>query len=691
MIGIGSLSRLNIGIAVSLRDNFTNRARTIRNELGLLYGDADRVMRNNKAALSTLANGAMLMGVGMSYFTFSAVKKLANFEKSASSMKAAIGTDMDLAFDKLEKRIKDVAVAGRYSLEEIANAGTQIAKAGFKASDVYNMIGAASDLGTAGDIPIVTAADALGRVLNTYDMAAGSADRVADKISIAANKSSASVESLLESLKYSGDVLKMTNVPFEDALAIFARLGSAGLRGSIAGTSVANMLRYLNKATTDMATGKQDKALDKLGLGRSDLLDDNGNLKQLIGKGGQKGLLDILGEKLAKVSPNEAAGISEALMGVRGNRGFIPLMEITQNVRSLKDLHQIISEGPPGSAKMFSEQLMDNLWGDLEKLRESWTLLMVDFASNKGVRGLVQVITQLVQGLTSILNSPVGRVFGTIVFYGGPILLLMGGMVRGMIAFSNFTMKSQQGMLGLLQTTRAMNAQSRASWAMMGMSSNPAAALHAQNLRVNSRNRLYMGAGGGMFNGTQHAGGRLVPSAGINPAHILGLQAMQNQTAATTSTTRGLTGMIGRMGGGLGMLTGAFSLVLAAMGPVNDMMSGNMGGGIGGILGGLLGFAMGGPMGAVMGSMMGQGVGGMFDRRGDDESATYNMPTPAQKAFSVDPQGRMYASRSGGNIQQQGSGSSVQNNINVNIDGVNAYQNNYENANNESVYTTLGY
>jgi TP901 family phage tail tape measure protein len=687
MIGLGGMGRLNVGIAVHLRDEFSTRAQNIHSKMQLLYGDADELLRRNSRALDDLGTGAMVAGAGLTMFAYGAVKELANYEKSVSMLKASIGSDMDIAFQNLEDRIKQTAIESRYSIEETTMAATELARAGYKASQIYQMIGAATNLGQAGDIPIVTAADALGRVLNTYDMAAESASYVSDKIAIAANKSDASVISLMESLKYSGDILKSTGVPFETAIALFARLGSAGLRGSIAGTSVANMLRYLNKAATDLGTGKQSKALAMLGLGKQDLLDENGQLKQLIGVDGKKGLLEILGERLRQLEPSKAQAIAEAMMGVRGERAFIPLMEITKNVRSLEDLYKVIKEGPPGSAENFSKQLMNNLWGDLDRLRENWTAFLLKFAGNKGVREFVQLLTRGVELLTRFIDSPIGSIFSKILFYGGPILVMLGSMTWMIQRFARFTMMAKEGMFGLSQTLRHQASSGLSRY--FGGIGGPGQSLYAQNLRANSAGIPYMGPGGGIFGGRQYQAGSMLTSAhraSLAP-YTQSLQAVQIASASAATGTMGAASALSATARIASRAMGVMTTGVAAIGPIIDLMEGRMGGAFGGILGGILGFAAGGPMGALMGSMMGQSLGGFFDSERQD---AYSLTTPDERSgtsFSMGPDGTLYREKTPTQVSNP---NPVYNNVNVNIDGYNVLSKRYENETNENVYSLMG-
>lgn len=681
------MGRMNVGIAVHLRDEFSNKAQNIHNKMQLLYGDADDVINRNQRALGAFASTAMGVGAGLSIFSYGAVKQLANYEKSVSMLKASIGTDMDMAFQGLEDRIKQTAIASRYSIEETTSAATELARAGYKASDIFKMIGAATDLGQAGDIPIEASADALGRVLSTYDMAASSSNFVADKIAITANKSNASVSSLMESLKYSGDILRSTNVPFEVALSLFGRLGNAGLRGSIAGTSVANMLRYLNKAATDLTTGKQSKALAMLGMGKEDLLDESGNLKQLIGENGEPGLLDTLGKKLRSVDPSKAQAIAEALTGVRGERSLIPLMEITENTRSFEELYKMIKAAPPGTAKKFSEELMDNLWGDLEKLRENFTAMLLVFAENKGLRGFVQLVTKGIEKLTSFMSSPLGSVFSSILFYGGPLLVLIGSLTWGMQKFARFTMLAKEGMFGLAQTARHQGLRGLSGF--YGGINSPAQSLYAQNIRLNSAGVPYMGAGGGTYGGRSYVGGSMLTAAhrASMAPYLAGLHNIQTTSAAAGTSLTGVAGTMGRMATVASRAMGLMGIGMAALGPIMDLLSGKMGGAMGGLLGGVLGFMAGGPMGAIMGSMMGGTLGGAFDSEAG-ESYDLTSSQPSQASFTMGADGSLYrAQNSQQPMQQQ---AQFTNNINVNIDGYNSITKRYENENSENIYSVMG-
>src|SRR5699024_2143618 len=101
--------------------------------------------------------------------------------------------------------------------------------------------------------------------------------------------------------------------------AMIGTLGNAGIQGSMAGTALSNMVRYLNKSISQPSF-KGGKALARLGLSKQDFVDAKGDLLDF----------SIILEKLQKATANltstEQNAVFLDIFGVRGNRAAVALM-----------------------------------------------------------------------------------------------------------------------------------------------------------------------------------------------------------------------------------------------------------------------------------------------------------------------------------------------------------------------------
>lgn len=602
---------LGIGLAVYLRDEFSAKAQRIRSSMADLSRDQDKLLRKNLNSLDQLGSGMLLASGGYLYFLSRAVKEAAIFENHMATVRA-VTDDNTASMAALEKQIRRVGTTGVFSIDEIAKAGVELGKAGYKRKEIIETLQAASDLGAVGGISPELAADALGRVLNMYDLKTTQSQRIANQIAIAANKSAVSVSELLESLKYSGDVARNLNIPFEETLAVFMRLGNAGLRGSMAGTSYANMLRYVAKASTEFSTGRQKQAIDMLGMTKEDFVNSKGNLRSVTE------LMSRFSQHLQGIDPVKATAIMEAITGVRGGRAMEPLLKVMENKGSLQDFINIIKD-TPDYLKKAADVRMDNLWGDIERLKDGWKNFMIEFARQPGIRMAVQFATKLVGLLTSISQSKVGKVFMSITTLGMIGVGVLGLMSKG-AAF-----------MGRAVLNTGVNFASMGKSAVWSWNAARAAALRY----FTAVNVMYKGGtfrASGMGAPIYGANGNPIPQGGFVPGGNAAARNIKQKGFWGTLFSDGMNfsrgpganfarmrtlSQFGRpMAGFLNMIGKATGALFTFIGPIMsliELIQGNTGAGIGGLLGGVAGFFAGGPMGAAMGSMVGTGIGSMFD------------------------------------------------------------------------------
>ena len=656
---------LGIGLAVYLRDEFSAKANRIRSSMADLAKDQDRLLRKNLNTLDQLGSGMLLASGGYFYFLSKAVKEAAQFTNHMAQIEAVTeGNTQSMAL--LEKQVQKVGTTGVFSINEIAKAATELGKAGYSIKDINNTLQAASDLGAVGDISPELAADALGRVLNMYDEAATMSGTRANQIALAANKSAISVTELLESLKYSGDVARNLNIPFEETLGVFMRLGNAGLRGSMAGTSYANMLRYVAKASTEFATGRQSQAMGMLGMTEADFVKADGNLK------GVRDLMASFSQHLQGIDPVKATAIMEAITGVRGGRALEPLLKVMENRGSLDSFIELLKTNPNYLTKA-ADKRMNNLWGDIERLKDGWTLFMAEFGEMPGARYAIQAITKLVGLFTAIAKSPIGKVFLSLVTVG---MAVVG--VTGLLAKTS-------AFMGRAVLNTGVDFKSMGQSATWAWNAARAAALkYFTAVNVMYKGGTFRASGQGAP--IMSAAGAPIPQGGMLPGGNAAARNIKRKGFFGTLVGEGMNfsrgpgqtfgrmrtlAKFGRPMAGflnvIGKLSGAMFTLIGPIMSIVELVKGNIGSGLGGLLGGVAGFFMGGPMGAAMGSMMGSSIGSMFDTDDADELVNQAYPQQNKTTFSEISQTKAKPRQT----------------IIINVDGKKAITKDIENYNNE--------
>jgi TP901 family phage tail tape measure protein len=241
--------------------------------------------------------------------------------------------------------------------------------------------------------------------------------RVADVLAQASADSNASIESLGQSFKYIAPVANTVGLSIEEAAAALGVLADQGLRGTMAGRNLAsglmflvtpsakatNVLKKYNVQVFDSFGNFRNLAeilaeLQKLTVGQSEA-QQLANIAMVVGKDNAKSYLAILN--------------SEYVITRKGNREILSGVEmINERTKALENAN--------GAAEEMAEIRLNNLSGDLEKLRgdaDSLAIAMYD-RMQPALRGFVQLANEILTKATPYIIQGFSKIieFGSIVY-----------------------------------------------------------------------------------------------------------------------------------------------------------------------------------------------------------------------------------------------------------------------------------
>lgn len=550
---------LGIGMSVYLRDHFSANAQRINGQMLQMYGNAQAL----KKGLNDNFEGLALMGGAVFGASLLAARGITNMVKTGMEFHkimdavAAVSGATGAELDNLKNKAITLGKTTIFSMRDVGHAMEDLAKAGFTAGQIADSIEGVTHLAAASDYGLLQSADILNNVMQIFGKSAKDSEHVADLLTYAVNKSNINMEDMFEALKYFGDVATDLNIPLEDSLALIMKLGNAGIKGSIAGTSLGNWLRYLTKAATPFATSKQIEGLAMMGLSSDSFKTPNGNLKTVTE------MVDILLKASQTLTSIEKQAAFEAIFGVRGKRGVTPLMRMSEIGGSLEEYSQSLKSSEVfGTAKQVSEQKLDNLAGDVKKLNAAWEALSVTFTEKLEpfFRGIVQSVTWIVNGIQRIIDSPLGGVLAAATVALTAFGLAWGGIRLAVGLFGRFfltastSFKSMGASLSL--TLNSVLAQ------LFGINQG------LRGVALNSAGRPYVKAGHTVtHNGKTYGPGRILPMG------YFGKGAKPGQFSAGKTMGKGVGRGIGGMFGMMGIPTGAATSTGSFGGPLTGIFN----------------------------------------------------------------------------------------------------------------------
>lgn len=447
----GSLtgSNLEIGIALVLQDRFSNQAREASSQIKRLHNEAKMAVTANLQSAKSMADtvmgwsGRALGGIS------SMLQEGAGFVDTMTTVKA-ITAATDTQMKGLSETAQSLGIATMFDSKEIASGMQYLAMAGNTAEEIQQMIEGAAYVAGATNMALGGkggTADLITNVMSTFQIEAAGAATVGDQLAKAALSSNMSMIDLAEAVKYAGADMVNLKRSLPEVAALAGVLGNAGIQGSMAGTAMSNMARYLNKSLVQPSY-KGGKALAALGLSIKDFTDSNGDLIDLssaIGKivGGMKGL-----------SSMEVAQIFNDIFGVRGNRAAAALARSLPEYESL--LNKILYESG-GYAKSIVEQRMETIAGGIDQMRSALENLRTTFTTAIApvVTPIFKGIARIFEGIRNIFALPgIGKAIASFVTFGTTIIFITAAVTKLKAAWKLLTMDSQVSFLNMIRVIK---------------------------------------------------------------------------------------------------------------------------------------------------------------------------------------------------------------------------------------------
>lgn len=561
--GSPSAGQLEIGVALVLQDRFSNQAREASSVIRGLHRDAKNAIQANLTAVQSYAN--MASGVANSIVSTltTTIETGADFIDMMTTVGAISGATKN-QISGLSETAQTLGLRTMFMSMDIASGMKYLAMAGNDVNQIQEMISGAAMMANATGMELGGkggTADLLTNIMRTFKLEGQqAADIVSDQLTKAAMSSNVSMTDLAESIKYSAASMVTLKQQLPQVAAMIGVLGNAGIQGSMAGTSIRNMADYLTQSITN-PNFKGAKALAKLGLGKQDFVDANGDLQDFAV------ILEKIGTATQGLSTVDQNAVFKSIFGVRGMRAAVAIMRDTEGYF---DLLNKIQNNSAGFTEEVVGKRMETIAGKIDIVQSAAENLMTTFSNALGknpiIMGFLDMVGWAISQLRDLMATPFGpwiAGFAAIAAVGLKIgsiwmglrarwLLLNGDsqvsfrtMVRLMIGGWNQATISAQGYLNM---ERAIMAQREA-----GIRASAATVAAIGGMPVyyyNGNTPAKMGANGRYYANTGRgaSGWTPVPAAMVTPtdASKMTRSLMGGAGAAAGAASRGALASVGR-------------------------------------------------------------------------------------------------------------------------------------------------
>ena len=233
----------------------------------------NKIMSAGKACFHAIATAAGVAAVAVGAVTAASIKVGSEFEAEMSTVQA-ISQATDEQLTELSDKAREVAKETVFSASEVGQAMEFMGMAGWKTEEMLSGIEGVVKLAAASGEEMATVSSIVVDTLTAMGHTADDTGHFVDILAQAAMNSNTNVELMGDTFRYAAPVVGSLGYSMEDLAIATGLMASSGIKGSLAGTALRNMLTRMVKPTKE-----SQNAIDALGLS---LTDEEGNMYSLL-------------------------------------------------------------------------------------------------------------------------------------------------------------------------------------------------------------------------------------------------------------------------------------------------------------------------------------------------------------------------------------------------------------------------
>ncbi len=386
------------GTIDKLKRKFPDLARTVRrsnNAFKVLNKRTERFSKlstklGNKAKS---AGKSMTVGLTAPILAFGAatLRTAVRFEQSMNKV-AALTKATGKPLNNMRELAKKLGSETQFSASQAADAMSFLGMAGFSTNKILAATPGLLDLAAASGTDLARTADIASNIMGAFGIKASEMNRVADVLAATTASSNVNMEMMAETMKKAAPIAKRYGLSLEETSAAIGLLGNVGIQGSLAGTTLNNMM--LNLAAPG---SKVKKIFSELGIKAID--PTTGKMRKL------NDILGDLGKGLEKIPEAKQLAVLNEVFGKRAVAGAGELL--TQALKLGDDGKNAISRftdslnNSDGAAKRMAATMNKGAPGAVKSLISAFEGLQIAIAES----GVLEIFTDIVKDLTGFLRT----------------------------------------------------------------------------------------------------------------------------------------------------------------------------------------------------------------------------------------------------------------------------------------------
>ena len=500
---------------------------------------AQQQLRSFGQALQGVGSDLLAFGISAGIPFYKSIRTFSDFTDKIKTLRA-ISSSSDDMIKVLHREIRDLGASTAFTASQVADCAIELSRMGFSGSEIISALKPMLNLVRATGEPVRT----LGlntmftaSALKIFNLPASKTSDVCDVMAYAANSSSTALEDMGEALKIVGPSAFAVGEDLRDVAASLMVLANAGIRGSLAGTSLRKVYQSLAAQSDE---GKKGAAhLRNLGIEVKNL--KTGNLRKMADI-----LLD-LSEVFRKMKSGEKINFATDVFDLRGSLGALAQLNKTFDLSKFrKELNSV-----GGYARKTADEIENSFAGMARRWLSQLEAIAISIgeAFSTFIEPYKDAITIVLGAIKAFIDSH-KKLFGAIAG-GTAIVLALGVVFIGLgIALKTvaFTMggvlsvfKIMTGTLSIFSATcKAVTITFSALSAVIALISAPAALFHKAMVAIGKSTLLVKTASFAVSAGVVAVKTVLLTAIGACYTFIGGLRALQGAFVATRAVAAGV-------------------------------------------------------------------------------------------------------------------------------------------------------
>ena len=337
------------------------------------------------------------------------------FEEAMSTVEALSGASAQ-EMAELAERAKELGATTKFTAKEASDAMGYMAMAGWDANDMLQGMDGVLQLAAASGEDLAMVSDIVTDSLTAFGLTAADTGHFSDVLAAAATNANTNVSIMGETFKQSAPLAGALGYSIEDVATAVGLMANAGVKGSIAGTSLKNIFNGLLEGVTltGAAFGEYEFSAIKA----------DGTMKDF------GATLDELRGYFAQMTEAEKMSNAETIAGMRGYAGLLSILNATE--KDYASLSDSINDCA-GAAERMAKIKLDNMNGQLTLMNSAWDALKTTIGEQfiPAMRGVYSIGTDVFTVLNEFVQHHPALIKAVTAFIG-----IIGVATAGLTAYA---------------------------------------------------------------------------------------------------------------------------------------------------------------------------------------------------------------------------------------------------------------